>query len=134
MATRLINLEPRINRIELGIMLQDAIIKGVKGRILKPLSGSNHSYVFMPLNSQNWETKEKELTLRCMIARRENINASEVVGLSIGQNDNSEKNFDLLYFNIPDITNDLVEKIDLMKEELGYFSKAVISRSKDLNK
>jgi len=131
-AMRLITLEPRMNRMELGITLTDAIQKKVKGRMIKALPGSNHSYVFMPLSSKNWEQKEKELQLRCMVARFENPEATEVIGISIGIGPDGQSIFDVVYMNIPDLTPEILLQTKAAKEELGYFKDPVISRSKDM--
>lgn len=131
-ATRLITLEPRMNRMELGITLTDAIQKKVKARMIKAFPGSNHSYVFIPLSSKNWAQKEKELQLRCMVARYENQEATEVIGISIGNGPDGRPIFDIAYFNVPDLTPDMIQQIKAAKEELGYFKKPVVSHSKDM--
>lgn len=131
-ATRLITLEPRINRLELGITLIDAIEKRVRARMLKPLPGSNHTYVLMPLGEKNWIAKEKELQLRCMVARYENREAPEVVGIAIGKGPDGHNSFDIAYFNIPELTDEIITHIKLAKEELGYFKSPVVSHSKDI--
>ena len=48
-AVRLINQENRMNRIELGICLDDAINKKSNARMLLPQENANHLYVFIPL-------------------------------------------------------------------------------------
>ncbi len=52
-AIRLINLEPRLNRLELGLVLENAIKTKVKARMLKPFNNSTHTYVFMPINDKH---------------------------------------------------------------------------------
>lgn len=131
-ATRLITLEPRINRLELGMTLNDAIQKKVKARMIKALPGSNHSYVFMPLSDKNWNRKEKELQLRCLVARYENRGADIVIGISLGKGSANEYIFDIVYFNIPNLTSEMIEKIKSAKQELGYFKNPIISHSKDM--
>jgi hypothetical protein len=130
-ATRTISLESRINRIELGIILEDAMNKKVKARMIK-LPKSNYSYVIMPLNSKNWDDKEGELQLRCVVARYENPTAHKVIGIAIGKSSQGEFMFDLAYFNIPELNEELTNKIKTIKEELGYFRSPVISHSKDM--
>ncbi|CAC9973231.1 hypothetical protein [Flavobacterium panici] len=129
-AIRTINLEPRINRIELGLSLEDAIKTKVKARMLKPLQNSKHSYVFMPLNEHNWEEKKGELELRCMVARYENPNVEKVIGISIGSNNNGETCFDILAITIPEINDEFVNDVNIIKKELGYFVNPVISTNK----
>ncbi|WP_346986209.1 hypothetical protein [Chryseobacterium sp. POE27] len=131
-ATRIITLEPRINRIELGMAFIDAIEKKLKGRMIKPFKDSDHSYVFMPLSSKNWKNKEKELQLRCLVARMENINAAKVIGIAIGESPEKEHIFDIAYFDIPELDDEMLKKIAEVKEELGYFKNPVISRSKEM--
>lgn len=132
-ATRTINLEPRINRIELGMILEDALNKKLKARMIK-LPESNHTYVIMPLNHKNWNSKERELQLRCVVARKENPHASIVVGIAIGKSPAGELMFDIVYFNIPELREELIEKVEVIKDELGYFKNPVISHSKDMRK
>ncbi|WP_436411816.1 hypothetical protein [Petrimonas sp.] len=133
-ATRIIALEPRINRMELGMCLIDAIEKEVRGRMMPPLKDSDHSYVFMPLNHKNWESRDKELQLRCLIARKENKNAPKVIGISIGRSPENEYIFDIAYFDIPELNDKMLESIEAAKQELGYFKNPSISRSKDMRK
>lgn len=133
-ATRIITLEPRINRIELGMTFIDAIQKKLKGRMLPPYKDSDHSYVFMPLSSKNWEGKEKELELRCLIARMENQNAPKVIGIAIGESPEKQHIFDIAYLDIPELNDEMLEKIAEAKSELGYFKNPVISRSKDMRR
>jgi hypothetical protein len=131
-ATRLISLEPRINRIELGMMLIDAIKKKLKARMLKALPGSDHSYVFMPLSPKNWKHKEKELELRCLVSRSENRHTKKVIGLAIGRSPENENIFDIVYFDIPELTSEMIEKIESIKQELGFFKNPIIGQSKDM--
>lgn len=128
-AIRAINLEPRVNRIELGRILNDAIEKKVNARILKPLHSSNHSYVFMPLTEKNWKGKEKELELRCIVARFENPNTEKIIGISIGHNSKGESVFDIFSMVIPEMNEDFIKHVKEIKKELGYFKKPVISHS-----
>jgi len=132
-ATRTISLEPRINRIELGVILEDAMNKKLKARMVK-LPESDHSYVIMPLSSKNWDGKEGELQLRCVVARYENPTAQKVIGIAIGESPKGEFMFDLAYFNIPELSEELIDKIKIVKDELGYFNNPVISHSKDMRK
>jgi hypothetical protein len=131
-ATRIITLEPRMNRMELGLTLTDAIQKKVKGRMIKPFNGSGHSYVFMPLSSKNWEQKEKELQLRCLVARYENPGAAKVIGIAMGKSPDNEPIFDIAYFDLPDLSDEIIQKIQAAKQILGYFKDPVISHSKDM--
>lgn len=131
-ATRIITLEPRINRIELGMMFLDAIKKKLKGRMIRPFAGSDHSYVFMPLSSKNWESKDKELQLRCLVARMENNPAPKVIGIAMGNSPEDELIFDIAYFNIPELNQEALIRIEEAKQELGYFKNAVTSSSKDM--
>lgn len=129
-AIRTINLEPRINRIELGKILDDAIKNKVKARMLRPLLNSNHSYVFMPLTKKNWVEKEGELELRCMVARYENPSAEKVIGISIGSNSKGEGCFDICTIIIPEMSDEFVKRVLEIKEELGYFKNPIISNNK----
>lgn len=133
-ATRIIALEPRINKMELGMCLIDAIEKRVRGRMMPPLEGSEHSYVFMPLSPKNWKNKEKELQLRCLVARMENKNAPKVIGIAIGKSPEKEYIFDIVYLDIPELDDEMLKKIAEAKEELGYFINPVISQSKNMRK
>lgn len=133
-ATRIITMEPRINRIELGMVFIDTVKKKLRGRMIQPIKDSDHSYVIMPLSNKNWEGKEKELQLRCLIARKENINTPKVIGIAIGKSPQNEHIFDIAYFDIPELNDEMLEKIEFAKQELGYFKNPIISRSKDMRK
>lgn len=133
-AIRTINLEPRINRIELGEMLNSAIKDKVKARMLRPLEGSKHAYVFMPLTDKNWKEKEGELELRCMVARYENPSAEKIIGISMGSNANGDSCFDICTLDIPEMNDEFIKTVKQIKEELGYFTNPRISTSKLLRK
>ncbi len=133
-AIRVINLEPRINRIELGGILENAIERKVSARMLKPLQNSNHSYVFMPLTHKNWKGKENELELRCIVARLENPNTEKIIGISIGSNSDGESVFDIYSIVLPEMNDDFIKHAKEIKKEFGYFKKPVISHSKEFRK
>ena len=131
-AIRLINLESRINRLELGIVLENAIKTSIKARMLKPLKNSQHTYVFMPLNDKNWESKEAELGLRCVVARAEFPEAKKVIGIAIGRRPNDEMTFDAHYLDIPEIDEKFIEAANSIKNELGLFKNIRQTHSKDM--
>jgi hypothetical protein len=133
-AIRTINLEPRMNRIELGSVLENAIKSELKARMLRPLKNAEHTYVFMPLSDKNWEEKEMELELRCMVARYENPTAKKIIGISIGSNSKGESCFDLFTFYLPEIDENFARIVKEIKDEFGYFANSVISHSKDFRK
>jgi hypothetical protein len=133
-AIRTINLEPRMNRIELGSVLENTIKNKLKARMLRPLNNNEHTYVFMPLNDKNWAEKEKELELRCIVARYENPTAKKIIGISIGENSQGENCFDIVIIVVPNLNDDFIEKAQKIKKELGYFSNSTISHSKDYRK
>lgn len=131
-AIRTINLEPRLNRIELGSMLESAINDKVQARMLRPLKGSKHAYVFMPLTEKNWDEKEGELELRCMVARHENPTAEKIIGISIGSNGNGDSCFDIFTLVMPEMNETFVKSVKKIKHELGYFTNPRISNGRSL--
>lgn len=133
-AIRVINQESRINRIELGGILDNAIQKKLSARMLRPLKDAKHCYVFMPLTSKNWEGKEKELELRCIVARMENPNVERVIGIGFGNNGNGENVYDICSHYIPEMSKEFVMRAKEVQDELGYFKKSTISHSKKYRK
>lgn len=133
-AVRHINLEPRINRIELGSILQNAVERKVSARMLRPLEGNNHTYVLVPLTDKNWDGKESELKLRCIVARAENPDAETVIGISIGSNSDGENHFDICYLYISDLDEKFIHHAKEIQDEFGFFKKPVVSNSKDFRK
>lgn len=133
-SVRTINLEPRINRIELGSVLENAFERKVSARMIRPIAGSNHSYVLMPLTDKNWEEKDKELMIRCFVARVENPEAEIVVGIALGENSQGESHFDVCYLRVPELDDEFVKNAKIIQEELGYFSNPKISHSKEFRK
>jgi len=129
-AIRLVNTEPRMHRIVLGEMLEEAINKKIKARMLLPLEGAKHTYVFMPLTDKNWKEKEKELEYRCVVARKEIPTVETVIGVAIGSNSKDESCFDIFVIHMNKLDDKFIEAADFIKEELGYFSNPTISRSK----
>ncbi len=124
---RKMNREPRINRIELVSFIKDAEKKKVNARILKPLEGEHHAYVFMPLTKKNWIGKEKELELRCMVSRAANPRAKIIIGIAIGFKHKEFNHLDICYLNIPKLDKELIEFCTLIQNELGYFKDYRIS-------
>ncbi|MCL6218635.1 hypothetical protein [Zunongwangia pacifica] len=130
-AIRIINLEDRINRTELGLALDDAIKKKSIGRMLLPQPGANHMYVFMPLTQKNWEGKERELELRCIVARYLNPSVITVIGLAFGSNGKDESVYDICYHYIPEVSDDFVKHAKEIQKELGYFKNSLQSSNSD---
>jgi hypothetical protein len=125
-AIRLINLESRINRISLGENLSEVIKKNISARILKPLENSNHSYVFMPVNGDEWNDSslvEAELTLRCDVARYINSSAQKVVGLAIGNDIKDRFRFCVCCIEVPEIDELFTNHVKEIQSKLGYFKK-----------
>lgn len=130
-AVRLINQENRMNRIELGICLDDAINKKSNGRMLLPQESANHLYVFIPLTQENWEGKEQELELRCIVARKLNPSIHNVIGIAIGSNTNGESVFDICHHYIPNLTDEFLKNATKIQEEFGYFQNPKMSNSSE---
>ena len=128
---RYINLEPRINRIELGNVLFDAINKKVSRRMVRPLPGTKHTYVFIPLSKKNWEGKESELKLCCAIARVDNPEIETVIGIALGRSNDGELLFDICFMHLPQITEEFIRRTRIVQNEFGYFIKPIITHSKD---
>lgn len=123
-ALRLINLEPRRNRIVLGEMLEQAKKEQVKARILRPLENCNHSYVFMPIEGEEWNSQiEGELILRCDVARYENSHTQNVVGVAIGNDEKNKFRFGICCIEIPEIDEWFENHVKTIKSELKYFTK-----------
>lgn len=121
-AMRAINLESRIDRVELGISLEDAIEKKLRARMLKPLNNSKHSYVFMPSMNKNLGKIEKELKLRCTVARLENPNTERIIGIARGNNSKGDIVFLIHTIVIPEMTDDFIKRAKKIKDDLGYFT------------
>jgi len=122
-----------MNRREITLIIRDAISKQVRGRMMRPLLGTEHSYVIMHLSHKNWESKESELQLRCMIARHDISKARQVIGLGIGNGPYGVPTFDLVYFDIPELTGEVKLKVKQAKEELGFFNNPQINRSSQMS-
>ncbi len=118
-----------MNRIELGICLDDAINKQSNGRILLPQEGANHLYVFITLTQSNGEGKEQELELRCIVARKLNPSVHNVI--AIGSNTQGNSVFDLYHFYIPNLTEEFIENATQIQEEFEYFKNSKMSSSSD---
>ncbi len=121
-ATRLIALESRNNRITLGEAMNDAITnRKVRSRIIKLKTETNHAYVYLKIDSKNWEYKEKELELRCLIARELSPSTPVIIGIAIGVDPNNNLIFDYAYFDIPELNKQAIDRIKTAKNELGLF-------------
>lgn len=133
-AIRVINLESRINRIELGGILDNAIQRKLSARMLRPLKGAKHCYVFMPLKPNNWEGKENELELRCMVARMENPTIEMVIGIGFGNNGDGHDVYDICSHYISEMSEEFITHAKEVQDELGYFKKPTFSNSKSYRK
>ncbi|PXV61069.1 hypothetical protein CLV62_1263 [Dysgonomonas alginatilytica] len=131
-ATRAINLESRMNRIELGIVLEDMLKRNIRARMLKEQPHTNHTYVLLRADKKNWESKESELQLRCFIAKKDNPNVTKIIGLTFGIDENGNDMFDLAYFYLPELNEEAKRRIEIVQQELGYFTNPQISRSKNM--
>lgn len=127
---RIINLESRQHRIALGKKLKEALEKKVSARLLKPLPGQKYTYVLMPLTDKNWEGKEGELKLRCIIARYLFPDIETIIGVSIGKNPNNGHGwYDILYLHLPEINQLYIDEAKNAQEELGYFKNMKSSKN-----
>ncbi len=133
-AIRVINQESRINRIELGGILDNAIQRKTSARMLRPLRDAKHCYVFMPLTSKNWEGKEKELELRCIVARMDNPTAEWVIGIAFGNNGDGQDVYDICSHYIPEMSEEFITRAKEVQDKLGYFKTPTISNSKTYRK
>ncbi|SRX76213.1 nuclease-related domain-containing protein [Aequorivita antarctica] len=120
-AIRIINQEDRIHRTELGLALDNAIKKKSNGRMLLPQKDAKHMYVFMPLTQKNWIGKEKELELRCIVARYLNTSVDIIIGIGIGSNGKDESVYDICYHYFPEISDDFIKHAKEIQQELGFF-------------
>ncbi|MFC5044120.1 hypothetical protein ACFSTE_09415 [Aquimarina hainanensis] len=127
-AVRLINQESRINRIELGISLDNAIKRKVNARILL-IPDSTYLYIFMPLSSKNWKDKELELELRCVVAKYLNPNVNTFIGIAIGNDGNNKSVFDIGYFHFPELSDEFIKLAKTVQKEYGYFNNPKFSKS-----
>ncbi|WP_422080111.1 hypothetical protein [Ulvibacterium sp.] len=131
-ALKHINLEKRAERIELGMILENARKVGVNARMLKTLEGKNHTYVFMPLNEKNWQNKKQELIMRCMVARLENPNTEKIIGIGVGSAEKDGLWYDLAFLDIPELDEEFIAQVNDIKNEYGYFKNPKYSNSKDM--
>lgn len=130
-AIRIINQEDRIHRTELGLALDNAIKRKSKGRMLLPQKDAKHMYVFMPLTIKNWDSKEKELELRCIVARYLNPSVNTVIGIGIGSNGKDDSVYDICYHYIPETSDDFIKQAREIQQELGYFESPNYSSNSD---
>jgi len=120
-AIRIIALEPRINRIELGLVIENAAKNNVKARMLQPNGNAEHTYVYMRVTENNWESKDSELGLRCIVARAEFPQAKKIIGISMYRSKEDNFSFDFQYVHIPDIDEKFIALANSIKSELGLF-------------
>jgi len=102
--------------------------------MLKPINDAKHCYILMPLTSKNWEGKEAELELRCVVARMENPTVERVIGIGFGNNGNGQDLYDICSIYIPEMSEEFIAHAKEIKEELRYFRNPKISHSKAYRK
>jgi len=118
---RLIALESRVNRIDLGLAIENAMKNNIKARMLKPNANAEHTYVFMRVNEDNWESKDAELGLRCIVARAEFPEAKSIIGVSMYSTKEDVYTYDFQFIYVPDLDEKFVEMANSIKSELGLF-------------
>mgnify|MGYP001210654172 CR=1 FL=1 len=128
-ATRLINMECRNNRIVLGEALESAMVNNLRSRMIKLDIETDHVYVYLKIDSKNWTYKENELKLRCLVARGKVPHISKVIGIGIGVSPQGECIFDYAYLDISELSEEIINEIEKTKDELGFFKEPLVKQT-----
>jgi hypothetical protein len=100
------------------------------GSIKRSITQST-KFMLMPLTERNWAQKDKELTLRCIVARAENPDVQNIIGIALVGNSADQYTVDVCFFSLPEIDQKFKDEAKQIQEDLGYFRNMQISHSKD---
>ena len=130
---RFINLENRLDRVDLSSILLDTIHQKSSARFMQDIAGKDHTYVFMPLTEKNWDSKTSELQMRCLVARTL-VKATKIIGIAIGKQPEEDMIFDLVFLDIPVLDEPILKTVKKIQEELGYFTRSKMTKLSEVNK
>ena len=93
----------------------------VRSRIALTYGGT--AFVFLIAPSSDRENRVQELFLRCLVVQYKQSDTQRVVGIATDQPGSSKIGYssDLVYIDLPDINQEMIDKATEIQEELGYF-------------
>lgn len=93
----------------------------VRSRLVVAYGGT--AFVFLIAPSSDREIRVQELSLRCLVVQCKQPDTQRVVGIATDRPGSSKIGYssDLVYINLPEISQEMVDKVTEMQEELGYF-------------
>lgn len=127
LALRAMSKETRFGRV----FLSDAFIQFIgyyeepkaESRIAISPLGVNYVFLLDEYKENSRKDRIKKLTLRCYAAKNMFKDAKEIVGIATSKYiKGSGHAYDLVYMNLPELSEDTMKFFDQMQEELGYFT------------
>jgi len=123
-AIRIMAGENRFNRRLLSDQFGEMLYNRIKARMTE--SNSGVTYVFQA-NAPNEDRDERkaELHLRCILARKEFIKNSTVIGIAteMRNSKNIPVSYDIIKYTLDEWTEEMEEKSKIIKEETNFFAK-----------
>ncbi|HEX7904876.1 MAG TPA: hypothetical protein VF487_13450 [Chitinophagaceae bacterium] len=135
-AIRLMNKETRFGRRQMSKMISEVIGDGnikpkVKARIVFSELENAPLYVIMVRPLSDREFGRKELHLRCLVARSLFKDRTKVIGLATEHYEKGKGySLDLLYMDMPELTEEQINEAEQIKNDLGYFKSPSTTRLK----
>ena len=118
-------LQPRDTRAQLSeaffAILGNPELK-VRSRLVLGFGGT--AFVFLIAPSSDRESRVHELGLRCLVVQCKQPDTQRVVGIATDQPGSSKIGYssDLVYIDLPDINQEMIDKATEIQKELRYFS------------
>jgi hypothetical protein len=91
-----------------------------KARLIKSLNDSNVVYLFVLGDYDKRDLRFKELTLRSFVARSK-FDCDTIVGIATEKYNPKGYSLDISYTYLPEFSDDLKKKAEVIINELGYF-------------
>lgn len=117
-------LQPRGHRANLADAFLEFLSPGcarVSARML--VAANDTAFVFLGGDSENRETRARELALRCLVVRGRCRGVTTVVGIATDRPQEGRKGHssDIVYLHLPTWTDEDARNVDGIQADLGYF-------------
>lgn len=118
-------LQPRATRTQLSEAFFEILGNpDLKVRSRFALGYGGTAFIFLIAPSSERESRVQELALRCLVVQCKQSDTKRVVGIATDQPGSSKIGYssDLVYIDLPDITQEMIVKATEIQRELGYFA------------
>lgn len=123
-ALRWVNRASRLERKDLSHIFEDIGKIKSRARIVRQEGSGDHIYVLMRVNETNRSCADKELFLRCLVARVMYPEVREVIGVCAVSSPTSELTWDFVHIDTSVVSKKMRRAAAEIQSEFGYFINA----------